>query len=71
MISFAGVADAPQGGLPLTASRGLLEDGPGFKEGFDSVSPIFPADAGVLESSPRRLRIIGHVVDYHAPGTYL
>jgi hypothetical protein len=48
-----------------------LKDGPGFKKGLDPVSSIFTADAGVFESSPGCLWIIGHAVDYDAPGPYL
>ena len=48
-----------------------LKDGPGFKKGLDPVSSIFTAEAGVFESSPGCLWIIGHAVDHDAPGAYL
>ena len=47
------------------------ENGSGFEKRFHPVSAIFTADAGVFESSPRCLWIIGHVVDHDAPGAYL
>ena len=37
----------------------------------EALAPVFAADAGVFESSPRCLRIIGHTVDHDAPGAYL
>src|SRR5215472_3343379 len=32
--------------------------------------PLFTADAGEFESSPRGLRIISHAIDHDAAGTY-
>src|SRR5580704_5129061 len=55
------------------ARRGwrLFEDSAGFEKRLDPVSAIFTADARVFETSPGCLRIIGHIVDHHAPGPNL
>src|ERR1700735_513230 len=49
----------------------LPENRPRFEKRLDPVFAIFTADAGVFETSPGRLRIIGHIVDHHAPGPNL
>src|ERR1700674_3956422 len=48
-----------------------LKNGAGFEKRLDPVSAIFTANPGVFESSPGGLRIIRHVVDHHASGSYL
>jgi hypothetical protein len=45
-----------------------LQDGAGFDERLDAVPAIFPANARVFESTPRRLRIVRHAVDHDPAG---
>jgi hypothetical protein len=46
----------------------LLENGPRFEKGLDPKRTKFATDARVLESAPRRLRVIKHPVDRYATG---
>src|SRR5579862_966125 len=49
----------------------LSEDSSGFEKRLDSEAAVFTADARVFEASPGCLRIIGHIVDHHAPSSNL
>ena len=48
-----------------------LEDGAGFQKRLDPIPAVFSADAGVFESTPRRLRIVRHPVDDDPAGPQL
>src|SRR4029077_9990033 len=48
-----------------------LENGASFEKRFDPVPAVFAADTGVLESTPGRLGIVDHAIDYHATGSKL
>src|SRR4029077_13011914 len=48
-----------------------LKNGTGFKKRLDPVPAIFTANAGVFESSPGRLRIVGHAIDQDTAGPHL
>jgi len=48
----------------LIAFLSGLEDGAGFEERLDPVPATFPADAGVFEATPGRLRIVGHAIEH-------
>src|ERR1700731_3397736 len=48
-----------------------FEDGPSLDKCLDPVAAVLASDAGVLESTPRRLRIVFHAVDHDAAGAQL
>src|SRR5689334_12729265 len=50
---------------PVLLSQ-LFENCPCLEKCLNTVPSVFTANAGVLESTPRRLRIVRHAVDHDA-----
>src|SRR5712691_3701045 len=55
----------------LIQQERLLKNRFRLKKRLDSVFAIFAADAGVLKSAPRCLRIVGHGIDHDATGSQM